>query len=385
MIPRCRVISGAGLQHSPGFQRPPTVFWGSLWGLGAATVVALAGIEMVLRPDFEVIGRDFVNLWLSGKLALQGEIARIFDVTAYQAAVIEAFGKPLPLNYSYPPHALFLALPFGLLPYYLALALWSLAGVVLFTLAARPYVPFSPVFAALTPAALLCLWFGHYGLIYGALWLLFFRTMGSRTSGLSAAAMTFKPHMGVMVALAAIRNRTTFLWAVAGALVLAGASLMLFGVKSWLAFLTETTAAQRDILVSGDAWSFYYRMMPSSYVAYGRGLPAVIAQAAFAAFALWLALRNRPDPFTYATATFLILPYAFNYDMTVVSLGFAVLLYRHWHQLRLAERAILAGAFLTPQLTFFLNPLVPPLLLGGLWIQTRHLTGAGTEDVRTED
>ena len=142
-------------------------------GLGAATFVALIGIDYFLSAGRDVICRDFMNLWLAGKLTLAGRVPDVFDVATYRQAVIDLFGKALPLNYSYPPHALFLAIPFALMPYYVALFVFSALGIVLFTLAARPYMLFPAVYAAFTPATLLCLWFGHYGLLLGALWLIF--------------------------------------------------------------------------------------------------------------------------------------------------------------------------------------------------------------------
>ena len=326
------------------------------------------GIDYFLRPGRDIIGRDFMNLWLAGKLTLANRVPDIFDVAAYQQAVTEFFGKVLPLNYSYPPHALFLAVPFALFPYYVSLLLFSALSVALFVWAARPYTPFPAVYAAFTPAALLCLWFGHYGLLLGALWLLFFRLFGTARSGLVAAAMTFKPHMGLLVAFAALRNRRTLIWALTGTLLLVGCSMAVFGLQPWLDFFQDTTSAQSDLLVNGTDGVFYYRMMPSAFVAYGRGAFAMAIHIAFALAAVWIVARSKPDPFVYATATFLILPYAFNYDMTVVSLGFAILLYNYWGSLSIAERGILAAAFLSPQLTFFLNFLVPPLLLAGLWL-----------------
>ena len=180
--------------------------------------------------------------------------------------------------------------------------------------------------------------------------------------------MTLKPHMGFLIALAALRNRRTLLWAVAGTLLLGAASLAAFGIQPWQRFFQYTTSAQTDLLVRGTDGVFYYRMMPSAYVAYGRGLVGIALHAMFAIAALWVVARNKLDPFVYATATFLILPYAFNYDMTVVCLGFAIMLYSRWGELTMFERGIAAAAFLSPQLTFFVNFLVPPLLLAGLWL-----------------
>lgn len=99
-------------------------------------------------------------------------------------------------------------------------------------------------------------------------------------------------------------------------------------------------------------------------------------QALFAGAAIAVLVRyKRRDCFTLATASFLILPYAHNYDMTVVSLGFAVLLYCQWEALSLFERGVGALGFLSPALTFLIGWAVPPILLIGLLIQARSHPG----------
>lgn len=124
--------------------------------------------------------------------------------------------------------------------------------------------------------------------------------------------MTFKPHMGLLIAFAALRDRRTMLWAIAGTFMLGVASLAVFGPQPWKDFFHGTARAQTELLVSGTDGVFYYRMMPSAFVAYGRGPVAIVLYAAFAIAALWIVARSKLDPFVYATATFLILPYAFN-------------------------------------------------------------------------
>lgn len=94
------------------------------------------------------------------------------------------------------------------------------------------------------------------------------------------------------------------------------------------------------------------------------------------------AVRNgassRDLAFIAATATFLILPYSFKYDMTVASLGFALALFRQWHTLSVLERAALIAGYVSPQMTFLAGPLGIPLaplaLLIGLLVQVRVCT-----------
>jgi len=338
--------------------------------------VALVAIvtDFTIRASHIPPGRDFANLYTAGTLALRGDAWEAFDVDWFRLELHWLFDSLSLQNYSYPPHALFLAVPFAVLPYPLAFAAFTLAGAVLFYVAARRYAPFAPILSIITPAAALNMWNGHYGLILGGLWLLFFSNLQRHPSraGLIAGAMTFKPHMGLFIALAALTKRTAFIVAVAATLGLMLVSGLVFGPDSWEAFFTATLSQQQGVLTRTGG-EFYFRMMPSAYVAYGGGSIGIVLQAAIAV-AVLIMLGRKPtlDPFTLATATFLVVPYVFNYDMTVACLGFASLLYQRWDRMDWAQRIGLSLAFLSPNICFIARPIVPPILLYAFWLQLRH-------------
>lgn len=256
-----------------------------------------------------------------------------------------------------------------------------------FSACARPFLPpgFAPYLAAFTTAGWLNIWNGHYGFLLGGLWLLFFRWFDERpcSAGAIAGLLTFKPHLGVMIAATAVRSRAVFFTAILTTAALVAVSALVFGADSWRLFLFETTAVQADILALP---AFYTKMMPSPYIAFGRGLAGTLMQLVFASLTIAILWRCRKwDAFSAATATFLILPYAFNYDMTVVCLGFAILLYSHWGELSWLQRSGLMLAFLSPQLTFFLPQIVPFALLYAFAVQMRRpqsSDGAATGTVR---
>ncbi|MDP9423512.1 MAG: DUF2029 domain-containing protein [Pseudomonadota bacterium] len=345
----------------------------------------MATLYDVFAPDLGVpTGRDFSNLYAAGKLAITGRAYEAFDLNTFRLALRDYAGVLSLQNYSYPPHALLIAAPFALLPYGMALTLWTLLGLGFFYWAAKPDVKFAPVLSILTPAAALSVWNGHYGLLLGGLWLLYFRLLKDRplASGLIAAAMTFKPHMGLFIGLTALTKWRALLAATAGIAALILISAWLFGGASWYGFIGQTIGAQTEIL-SRQANEFYFRLMPSAYTAYGRGTIAIVAQVVTAVAAIGLLIRyRRIDPFVLATATFLIVPYVFVYDMTVVCLGFANILWMGWQRLATWERVALTLAFLSPVITILwplVSPmLVPPSLLAGLYIQTKlESTAAG--------
>jgi hypothetical protein len=56
--------------------------------------------------------------------------------------------------------------------------------------------------------------------------------------------------------------------------------------------------------------------------------------------------------------------------MTVVCLGFGVLLFREWDGMQIWQRLVAMLAFLSPGLVAMGSWLVPPLLVAGLYVQS---------------
>jgi alpha-1,2-mannosyltransferase len=362
-------------------ERPPFVFWACLWLSGPAFALVAGIRDIFFRDAGTPLGRDFSNLWVAGKLVIQGQPWLAFDLNTFRLAMHDHLGVLTLQNYSYPPQALFLAAPFGIFPYGVAFALWSLVSVCVFWRAARPYTPFPAWLGILTPAAALNIWNGHYGLILGALWLVYFANYNRRpiVSGLSAAALTFKPHMGLFILITSLKRRSVFVTAAIGSVAIVLASAAAFGLACWYAFVDTTVLAQTEILMrtSGE---FYFKMMPSAYAAYGRGPIGLLVHLAFAGYAIWLLWKNwRIDPFLLATATFIIVPYVFIYDMAVACLGFAILLWRDWGELTVRQRAILTSAFFVPDISLVVPAFSPIILIAALEIQVKLQIGRSGE------
>lgn len=339
----------------------PVIRLALLFGAGSFLTIYLLAIT-AQHPDGALINRDFSNLWVAGRLAIEGRVGDIFDVAKFREASHAMLGMTSHNNYSYPPHALFLAMPFALLAHPIAFWLWNALSAAFFVWAARPHLPsgFPPILAAFTPAALACYWFGHYGLLIGGLWFLAFSG-----SGTAAALMTIKPHLGLLVAVQMLRNRRELAVCLAWVAALIGASAAVFGVASWIAFLTVTFSYQVGLL-RPHAMPVMNLTSVSPVIGYG-----IAGWVAFASAALAILYRNF-NLWTAATATFLIVPYGFHYDLTVVCLGLGVLIYSRWHEMQLWERALVSLAFLVPELLIFGAWIAPPLLLAALFVQSRH-------------
>lgn len=342
-------------------------------------------------PGGVMLGRDFVNAWAGGRLALHGRVGDIYS-SHYMAALDRLTGQGLSIHaFSYPPSALLFLWPFGLIPYLAALVLFLIATGAAYLVAARPYLARAGLpswSAAFLPAALINVWAGHYGFLFSALWLAAFSAMDRkplRAGGL-LALLTFKPHMGVLIPLLLLLRQRwpVILVAVAGTLALVVLSLLLFGGAPWVAYLTGTSRLQMHLLVKEHA--FFFSMMPTAYstawTAFTSVKLAILAQCLFAIPAIVIMVRAARTDIAWtdlglmaATATFLVLPYAFNYDMEVVGIGAALLLFDSKRQLDLVGRILALIALGTPVLVLVLSartvPLLPVALLGFLWVQAR--------------
>ena len=358
------------MQHSDSARRPPFLFWTCLWGLGAAVPLVAMAVDLLYPDSTRLPGRDFVLFWAAGRVTAWGEPALAYDVPHLAALIRDSLGVPFDLPFVYPPIALIALAPFGAMPYPVALAAWTILGAVFFIFAARRWVPFSPWLAALTPAALLNIWDGQFGFVFGGLWLLAFSLLERRplAGGAVAALLALKPHLGAMILPRLILFPRAI---VTATLVFVG--ILAATLPFWRLFF----AAARDHsqYIDSATGSFFYRLMPGAYAAFGQSWIAHLLFAG-AAIVLLVAYR-RTDCFTLATASFLILPYAHNYDMTVACLGPAILLHGEWPALSPAARVALALAFLSPALTLVTPWLVPPILLVALWVQLRQTADSG--------
>ncbi len=327
-------------------------------------------------------GRDFVNVFTSGRLVIEDNLAILYDPKAYQAWQTIEFGSGINThNYSYPPVTLLYTPIFGAMPYLWALALWTIASVLVFTLAARPWLRRAGVpslLGAAIPSSIVCIWAGHYGLLIGALWLGAWHNLDKRPAlaGVLTGLMIVKPHMAILMPLMFLRRRAwmAIAWAAATVAMLVGLSALIFGPDIWYTYLTRTSGDQLNLVTQTGA--FFTHMMPTvapALFAYGFPAAAVWAVqfgvAAVAIIALW---RFAPADahlagLACAVATFLVLPYGFNYDMTVVGLAAVLMLYRREAPSSAYSVPIAATILVLPPVLIDLNLLgvwIAPIILG---------------------
>jgi hypothetical protein len=195
----------------------------------------------------------------------------------------------------------------------------------------REYAPTADVrvlLLAVVGYALMMFVAAQNGFLTAALLLLGLASMRRRPAlaGVAFACLTVKPQLGLLIPLLLVfdRNWRALAWSAALTVLLVGVSTALFGLASWSAYLTDTLSYQRSVMT--DWYGIFLRMMPTVFGSM-RSLgfsPAVALQAQVPVMVcalgavLWLLWRER-DPlrraFTVLCGTFLVTPYAFNYDM----------------------------------------------------------------------
>jgi alpha-1,2-mannosyltransferase len=320
-------------------------------------------------------GRDFVILWSGGRFLNEGHVADIYNLDAYRGFIAELFGKLKPHNYLYPPVSFPVAGLFGLMPYWLGLTVWLVGTGALFVWAVRSWWPrewHSPWLALVTPAAMMNIWAGHYGFLLGALFLMGWQRLGEQKpaqSGVWFGLMLIKPHMALLVPLVMLIRRqwTTILAGGATGVGLIAITSLLYGYQPWLNWLVQGGSTQMTLLDAGE--SFFGYMSTSAATAVLRFsdsmAAALTAQAILGLTAIAgvtvAAFRRTPLPdlaMLTATATFLVLPYAFNYDLMVVTVA-ALRLWVDPDASRAHRFAAILG-FIAPQIGMLVAPLAWP-------------------------
>jgi len=324
--------------------------------------LAFASQEIHLVPIWR---RDFLNYWLGPRALWAG--VNPYDVTAYAHYGLTYFpqGGLKQFNFTYPPHALFLFAPFAVLPPNMAFVAWDIVSLAAFYLAARPLLPkgLPALPAVLSFATLICLQFGQTGLLSSALFL-----TAARGSGIAAAVLTFKPHLGFLAAPALLlKGRKRFLQAIAYTIVIIVVSEAVLG--HWRDFLEHAWGYQGNQIFDESYKDVWYLMGVTPSIGYG--VTGFVLYGVGAA----IVLSRNFNIFTAATATFLISPYGLHYDMSAVCLGFAILIFSHAAEMPLWHKVVAALAYLSPVLVQFGTWWVPPILLLGLFVQTQWFPG----------
>lgn len=214
------------------------------------------------------VGRDFLNFWIAGRHAWEGDPGQFYDIATYQHAMAPLVGADYPGQvWSYPPAIMLLAAPFGLLPYLPALALWTAIGPIVFLLALRQWTrdPVVLVAATLCPAALFGLISGQLHYVAASILLTVLRLRNDRPwlAGALLALLIVKPQLGLFFPLLFLveRNLRAIIAAALSMLAIVALTALAWGPQVWLDYLRVGIPSQS--LVLSDPLAISAPFMPT--------------------------------------------------------------------------------------------------------------------------
>ncbi len=340
------IPAGTGPANAPGFSGSArlmicivllSLINAAFWAPSLASVIA--GM-LSASPPADFANRDFANYWISGRLALGGGLEALATQPAHQAALEASFGlaQMEPRAWSYPPHFLLVTWPLGLMSYPAAYALfmaltggwfgwavWCCAREAAGENARRVY---AAAMVLLGPFIVLQVFAGQNGFFFGAAMLqaLLWRRSRPMAAGFMLAILTMKPQLGLLLPFLLLFERrfATIVWAVLFTGLMVGLSVLCFGLAPWTAFFASTLPYQQYVAAHWSGQFLY--MMPTWFAALraaGAGhevaLAAHIGLAATFVLAGLAAMTRCPDDVARSrliiAATFVLTPYAFNYDL----------------------------------------------------------------------
>jgi hypothetical protein len=353
--------------------------------LTEALVWVLLSKDMV-DPMGKPLGYDFIAFWAASLIGLTGSPENAYNIPVFFAAVENTVPGLQGAGYAwfYPPTYYLVVLPLARLPYlaaYFTFVLTTLtAYVAVFRRVAKG--PDAMWLLAAFPGVYINFFHGQNGFLTAALAAAALLCLGRRPvwSGVFIGLLAIKPHLAVLfpVALIAIGAWRTFITAGLVAAVFLAIGTAVLGTPTLFAWLDSVTMARIYMETEALLWAkapTVFAMMrmvglpvPVAYIMHG-----IVACGAIAA--VWVVWR-RPSTLpvrgaALLSATFLVSPYLFEYDLAWLAFPIAWLaqagLREGWLR---GEREVLVAAWVLPIIMAPLAMAVPlqigPLVLVAL-------------------
>jgi alpha-1,2-mannosyltransferase len=385
---------GRDLKYSAWFtRRRALAYAGFLLAFEVAAFLLIAAIQRNYIVKLErPTTTDFASFYAAGALADAGTPALAYDRAAHRAAEERATSPGVPYYYFYyPPIFLLVCMALAAAPYLVSFVAFESATLLVYIaivrtiLRERQWASLVPILAF--PAVPWTLGAGQNGLltaaIFGGATLMVDRRPVA--AGLLFGALAYKPQFAVLVpvALAAGRNWRAFWAAAAASMVLAAASLVVFGADTWRSFfvaIAGSSTAYGSVIDKGAMVNGFGAVLilgGSPAIAYV--VQAVVTLAAsFLVACVWrwptgLAVRGA----ALTGAALLAAPLALFYDFTIAFVAIAWLVrqgrdegFMPW------DKAVLMGTFIVPLASRYVGrehvPIATVALMALLVIVVRH-------------
>lgn len=297
---------------------------------------------------------DFDAFYIVGQLVTEGRAAEAYDPALMSAIQQQWLDHDGFMPWTYPPPFDLLTAALPLLPRGLSYALFIglTLAVYLALLARLAGSSMMELLIALLPTLFVAIASGQNSFLTGALMAgCALLTLANRAEeGLPLGLLVIKPHLGIGLGLHALFTRR---WGALGialgvALVLSAAATLVMGPGIWPAFRGAIRAAGELLAVDfypifrmPSVYALLFSLgLPAGAALVGQGLAALLASAAVA-FAV---LRHLPPRWSLAVACFssaLMSPYFYDYDMTIVGVGVALIVGDLLARSTLGERRLL--------------------------------------------
>lgn len=297
----------------------------------------VAGTHGWIVPVSGPTPSDFVGFYAAGSLANAGTPALAYNTAAHAAAEAAAVGPGLGLlPFNYPPTSLLLFAPIAHLPYLASFLLFEAVTLALYLFVARRILDDRSGTALLAllayPIVFWVLGFGQNSFltaaVFGAATLLVDRR--PIVAGLLFGAMCYKPQFGLLVpfALAAAGRWSAFAAAALSAVALVIASVALFGLDTWQAFLR--TPAEWQVFNAAGLVPYFTSMTAFGAVRlWGGGMSLAYAVQTLVTVALvalvvvvWYRSRSLPTRAAMlAAAAPIAVPMALHHDLMMSAIA----------------------------------------------------------------
>ena len=307
----------------------------SLIGLAMLIILNFGGTG-TLDPFGKPVGSDFAAFWEAGRIANLGDAARAWDQQLLNDSIRAAHHSGYGTAWIYPPVFLFVVSPLAALPYLAATFLWQLVSLFAIALTLKAILKSNrdTCIALASPLTPLVLANGQNSFVTAALLgacLLMLDRKPTLAGGLFGG-LIYKPQLGIVLAPLLLFGghwRAFFGGAIA-AIGLIAASVLLWGVDSWTAWLGSLHYG-RTYMELGSVGFHKSVSLFSMVRAWGAGVEfSYVVQAigtVGAIILLWMG-RNAPTAVKAAcacAAVALSTPYLLDYDLAVIGVGSAFL------------------------------------------------------------
>jgi Glycosyltransferase family 87 len=294
---------------------------------------ALASLALLLLLQRQAAGADFSCFWAGAKVALRTP-ARLYDFSYVTGLQGWPLGPDKLRPYIYPPSALFLFIPFALVPFRVGYGLWvTLSAALLLWAGLKARLPW---WLLLLPPVGLVIYCGQVTLLIAAMvlgGLAWQRTRPLAAGVLFGLAAAVKPQIVMLIPIALLAEGRWRSLIAAGVTVagLAAAAALIWGVGSWFEWLSALQRFQHVIFndksLVDDAITPYATLQ-------SLGLPGALAFLLIApvVVGVWMTFRRTQDLADRSIAVLggalLISPYAMNYEAALLAPAVAAYLAR---------------------------------------------------------